>query len=75
MIDCSLDNEKNKAGFQMRARDRVNARMSRKVVVVVVEEEDSRASLKAGINGLVREASTGIRSSFCGVGIKLTLRQ
>lgn len=74
MIDCSLDNEKNKAGFQMRARDRVNARMSRKVVVVV-EEEDSRASLKAGINGLVREASTGIRSSFCGVGIKLTLRQ
>lgn len=74
MIDCSLDNEKNKAGFQMRARDRVNARMSRKVVVVVVGE-DSRASLKAGINGLVREASTGIRSSFCGVGIKLTLRQ
>ena len=55
MIDCSLDNEKNEAGWQMRARGPVNARMSRKEMV-----GNSEAPLKAGINGLVHEASIGI---------------
>lgn len=44
---------------QMRAQDRVSMRMSREETV-----EDNEALLKAGIDGLVHEASIGIWRGF-----------
>lgn len=65
MIDYSMYNAMNEAGWQMRARGQANMRMSRQEMVGITE-----ALRKAGMNGIVHETSMCSRRGFGSVALK-----